>query len=278
MHFKLGSQILWLMTSKASSSKRLIYVKAAIHVILMLIAGFFLVIFFLGGIMGAFLSGDVTLFIGGLFFFILFVIVGTVAKRFESAYEEFERLRGIRRKTTREAFKESLPLFSAIIFTLVFAWIFESYFLSFPPTVSSDLAREMLKTILTIDGILIGFYGVILAQLLWAVHSKGNVIYEQMLSSREDENAIRELDLEVEKLARTKRAVIGSVFFAMMPLLASILLSLSKLPLTKNVEPVSPRILLFDPLLALIVGIVLLAVVMFQIDLLPRLEHSHAKH
>jgi hypothetical protein len=256
------------------TSKRAAYVKAVLYLILTLIAGFFLVIFFLGGIVGLLLTGDLTLLIGGIFFFALFLIVGTIAKKFEPAWKEFERIKGIRRKTTREAFKESLPSFITIVLALIFAWIFESYFLSFPPNLSPDLAREMLKAILTIDGILIGFFGVVLAQLLWAVHSKGNVIYEQMLAYKEDATAIRELNDEVEILARTKRVIIVSFFYSMMPLLASILLCLSKLPLIDNMEPVSPRRLLFDPLLALIVGIILLAIITFQVDLLPQLKHN----
>lgn len=258
------------MTSEKTLSKRSLYIKVALYVILMLVAGFFLVIFFLGGIVGAILAGNITLFFGGIFFLILFIVVGTIAKRLEPAWEEFERLRGIEPKTTREAFREGLPLIATIILTLFFGYIFESYIISFPTSISPDMAKDLLKAILTIDGILIGFYGVVLAQLLWAVHSKGNVIYEQMIAHRENSALLEELSNEVKRLARSKRVVIGYFFFSMMPLLASILLSLNRLPLVESVEPIPSRTLLFDPLLALIVGIVLLAVSMFQLDLLPR--------
>jgi len=253
-------------------SKRAIYLKAALYVVLMLVAGFFLVIFVLGGIFGSLLTGNLKPLFGGVVFFVLFIVVGSVAKKFETAWEEFERLRGIRQRTMRESFKESLPLFLMIMFTLVFAWIFESYFLSFPPSISPELAREMLKTILTVDGILIGFDGVVLAQLLWAIHSKGNIIYERIIEQIEEQETLHELKEAVKRLGRKRLGVIASIFYSMMPLLASILLSLHRLPLAYGLEQVSPRTLLFDPLLGLIMGVILLVLVMLQTNLLPSLE------
>ena len=195
--------------------------------------------------------------------------MGTVAKRFESAWEQFEQMRGIRPKTTREAFKDSLPFVLMLLLVLVFAYVFETYFLSFPYTISPSLARDMLKSILTIDGILIGFYGVVLAQFLWAIHSKGNVIYEQMIAHGDDNDTIQKLNDEVRRLSRTRTATVGSVFFSMMPLLASILLCLNKLPMTESDNPIATKSLMFDPILALIAGIMLLSITTLQVRLLP---------
>jgi hypothetical protein len=258
------------MTSETTGSRRLIYLKAALFVILMLVAGFFLVIFFIAGIIGALVTGDYTLFIGGVFFFILFILVGSIAKKLEPAWKEFEDVRGIKPKSTREALKDSLPFLAILILTMVLGFLLESYFLSFPPTISPDLAQEMLKSILTIDGILIGFCGVVLAQFLWAIHSKGNVIYEQMITHKGDEATIQNLNGELERLGRTRLTVIASVFYSMMPLLASILLCLSNLTLIEGNEPISTKTLMFNPILTLMVGIMLLAIVTLQTSLLPR--------
>jgi len=249
--------------------RKTIYIKAAFYVVLMLVAGFFLVIFFIGGIVGAIITGDYALLAGGSLFFILFLLVGAIAKRFESAWEQFEQMKGIQPKTTREAFKDSLPFVLILLLVLVFAYVFETYFLSFPLSISPSLAREMLKSILTIDGILIGFYGIILAQFLWAIHSKGNVIYEQMIVHRNDNDTMQNLNDEVRRLSRTKMVAIGSVFYSMMPLLASILLCLNKLPMTESNDPIATRTLILDPLLALIAGIMLLSITTLQISLLP---------
>lgn len=258
--------------SQQITSRKTTYVKAALFIILVLVAGFFLVIFFLAGIIGALLTGDFTLFFGGVIFFIISMALTAVARRLEPAWEEFERIRGIRPKTRREALKESLPFFGTILFTIVFAWIFESYFVSFHPTISPDLAKEILKAILTVDGILIGFYGVILAQVLSAIHSRGNVIYEQMIEKREDEPILQELNREVERLGRSRMLTIGAVFYSMMPLLASILLCLSRLTLIEATNQISTRELMFDPILAMIVGIVLLALTMLQTNPLPKMD------
>lgn len=227
------------MATKVTSSRKSIYLKSALFVILTLIAGFFLVIFFFAGVVGALVTRDYTLFIGGLLFFILFMIVGSVAKRLEPAWREFENLRGIRPKSTREALKDSLPFWSVLILTFIIGFLMESYFGSFTSTVSPNLAQEMLKSILTVDGILIGFDGVVLAQFLWAIHSKGNVIYEQMITPIGNEAVTLQLNNDVERLNRTRFAVIASVFYAMMPLLTSILLSLSKLTLIEANKPIS---------------------------------------
>lgn len=266
--------MIYQLMPQETASRKKIYVKAALFIILVLIAGFFLVIFFLAGVIGSLLTGDYTLFFGGVIFFILSMALAAAARKLESAWEEFERIRGIRPKKRREAFRESLPLFGIIIFTIVFAWIFESYFVSFPPSINPDLAKEMLKAILTVDGILIGFYGVILAQVLWALHSRGNIIYEQMIEKREDKTIFQELKQEAERLGKSRIVTIGAVFYSMMPLLASILLCLSKMTLIGDTVQISTRELMFDPILAMIVGIVLLAFTMLHTNLLPKVERS----
>jgi MFS family permease len=258
------------MTIERGSSKRATYLRATLYAILMLIAGFFLVIAFLGGIIGPLLTGNYALFAGGIIFFVLFLVVGTIAKKFEPAWQKFEELRGIKKKTTREALKDNATFIIMVLLTLAFGIIYESYFLSFPPTLPSILAQEILKSILTIDGILIGFSGVVLAQFLWAIHSKGNTIYEQMIVNRKEKDIIRELNEELWRLGKVRLAAIGAAFYSLMPLLASILICINHLPMTVGTEAVSPRTLLFDPILAMIAGIMLLAIGTFQINLLPR--------
>jgi len=260
------------MTELKEPSKKSIYLRAALFLVLVLVAGFFLVLFVLGGIIGSISTGDWEPLIGGAIYFVLFLIVMSIAKKFEKAWVEFERLIGIKQRTRRENLKESLPLVLLIIIALFFAWILESYFLSFPTSISPELAREMLKTILTVDGILIGFDGVILAQLLWAIHSKGNIIYEKILENPEQKQTLHELKNELKRLGRKRLGVIISMFYSMMPLLASILLCLNKLPLAYGIKEVSPRELLYDPISGLIVGVIILVYVMLYTNLLPSLE------
>jgi len=258
------------MTQETDSSKRRVYLEAALFAILVLAAAFFLFLAFVGGIVGALLTGNYTLFAGGAFFFILFVATAAVAKKLEPSWQRFEEIRGIKPKTTRESLKASFSFILIIVLALVLGLVYEEYFLSFPSTITSSLGQEMLKDILTIDGILMGLCGVVLAQFLWAIQSKGNMLYEQMILHRSDNAIITELNNELEKLSKTRLGAIASVFYSLMPLLASFLICLSKLPMTEETASLPPRALLFDPILALIAGAMLLTMTTLQVNLLPK--------
>ena len=146
----------------------------------------------------------------------------------------------------------------------------EWYFSLFSASISKVSAHEILGYILTIDGILLGFYGVILAQFLWAIHSKGNLIYEQMIANKTDDDVSTHLNEELSKLGKDRIWVIVGMFYATMPILASFLLCLTKLPLTEGNDTVSPRIVLYDPVTTLVVGIVLLVCIALMTNLLPK--------
>lgn len=260
------------MTELKEPSKRSIYLRALLFLGLTLLAGLFLVLFFFMGVFGSISTGDWNELIGGAIYFVLFIIVMSIAKKFEAAWTEFETLIGIKQRTRRETFKEIFPIFLFMSIALVFTWVIETYFLSFPTSISSELAKEMLKAILTIDGILIGFYGVVLAQLLWAIHSKGNIIYQTIIEKRNEKETLHELKKEIKRLSRTRLSVIILIFITMMPLLASILLSLNRMPLAYGIAEVSPRELLYDPISGLLTGILTLVYVMLYTNLLPSLE------
>jgi hypothetical protein len=50
----------------------------------------------------------------------------------------------------------------------------------------------------------------------------------------------------------------------------SFIICLSKLPLTETSPLPSPRVLVFDPIISLVVGVILLAMVSLSVNLLPR--------
>ena len=62
------------------------------------------------------------------------------------------------------------------------------------------------------------------------------------------------------------------MFYSIMPILASILLSLNRLTLAYGLEDVSSRELLYDPISGLTVGVIILIYVMLNTNLLPSLE------
>jgi hypothetical protein len=251
-------------------SKRALYFNAILYVILMLVAAFFLFFAFVGGIIGPLLTGNYLLLIGGVFFFLLFVLFGALAKKYEWAWQKLEESRGIKRKSFRENLRESSSFIIITLATITIGVVSEEYFISFPSKMSPALAQEILKSILTVDGIMIGFAGIVLAQFLSAIHSKGNILYEQIAKHRNDESVLSEINSEIDRLSRIRLTAIGAVFYSLMPILASFMISLSKLPLTENPILPSPRALLFDPVLALVVGVSLFAMVSIQVNLLPK--------
>jgi membrane protease YdiL (CAAX protease family) len=103
------------MNSETAKSKTKVYFRAILFVVFTVIAGFFLLIAFLGGLIGAFSTGDLWLAAGGIFYFVLFLVTMFIAKKFEPYWRKFEELRGLKRKTTRESIKENLPFLVTII-------------------------------------------------------------------------------------------------------------------------------------------------------------------
>jgi len=244
------------MNTEAEKPRKYLYLKVFLFVLLVLAALFLLLGAFLGGIIGAVITGNATLVVGGFILFVGFIILMLVAKKFEPAWKEYEQLKGVKKKTLRESMKDLLPFLAIMLSTLVLAVIFEEYFLNFPETMSSSLGKEILNSIITVDGILIGLCGVVLAQFLWALHSKGNVLFEQMVANYKDKVVTEWLNDELDNLNRVRAGTILTISFSVIPPLASLLFCLSKLPLTEGVDVVSTRTLLFDPITVMVVGVV----------------------
>jgi len=268
--FLAESVVLVTMNTGIAESKTKVYLRAILFIVLTIIAGFFLLIAFLGGIIGAFLTGNFGLVAGGIFYFVLFVVTMFIARKFEPDWRKFEELRGLKRKTTRESIKDGLPMLVVMISALVLAAIFEEYFLGFPSQISGSLGKEILNSILTIDGIIIGLCGVVLAQFLWAIHSKGNILFEQMIINRKDKEVTAWLNSELDSLSRVRFGTVVLIFFSVIPPLASFLFCLVRLPMTEGVEFVSAKSLLYDPITIMIVGVVALIWVTSQVNLLPK--------
>lgn len=252
-----------------------LYIKAALFLVFMFLAGISLLIFFIGGVIGSLVTGNYLLFLGGLFYFIIFIILTFIARKLEPAWEQLQSVLGFKPKpkTTREALKETAPTIALLIITISVYFGIDWYLTLYPSSINIGIAHEMLGSILTVDGILIGFNGVVLAQLLWAIHSKGNLIYEQMIKNRDQNYVVENLNEELNQLGRQRTVVISLMFYALMPILASFLLCLMKLPLTVaslGNQTISTRMVLYDPLAAMITGILLLAVVSLMANLLPK--------
>jgi hypothetical protein len=257
-------------------TSKIVYIKAVLFFVFLFLAAINLMIFFFVGVIGSLVTGSYLLFLGGLFYFFIFVILTFIARKLEPAWEEAQAALGFKPKpkTTKEAIKETAPSLALLLVSFIVYCGIEWYFTQFPSSITSKLAHEMLGSILTIDGILLGFYGVVLAQFLWAIHSKGNIIYEQLIANKDDECVVNSLIEDLSRLSKQRSAVIIGMFYAAMPILASFLLCLMKLPLTNSsgleTELVYARTILYDPLASLVTGIILLVAVSLMANLLPK--------
>ena len=83
-----------------------VYVKAALFLIFLFLTGLSLLGFFIGGVVGFLLTRDYLLFLGGLFYFVIFLFLAFITRKLEPAWEEAQAALGLKPKpkTTREAF------------------------------------------------------------------------------------------------------------------------------------------------------------------------------
>jgi len=235
---------------------------------IVIIFGFLSIIAFLS-------SGNVTSLIEAIFLFVIFLITMVGVKKLQPVWFEYQRMRGIKQKTRYEAIKDGLPDIGFWVLVFVFYWLFEYYFDTILfSSISAKLTKELLGNLITFDGILIGFFGIVFAQFLSAIHNKGNIIYKQMLQNHANPRKIHYLNRELNLLKKNRRVVIFSIFYAFGFLIISVLLSYGKITSLEQMEDIliSTRDMFFWPLLTTIAAIIAIIMSVFQLDLLPSIE------
>jgi MFS family permease len=275
--FKANSTLIQDMKQETNPKRKMTILRAILFMVLVLIAAFILLIAFVGGIIGALATGNYSLFAGGIILFLFAMAIALVAKKFESDFRQFQKYTGVKKKTTRELIKENLPFIFLLLASVVLAFVFEEYFLSFPSNISSSLGKEILNSMLTLDGIMIGFCGVVVAQFLWAIHSKGNILFEQMIVKNQEARTLELIDGELETLRKIRLEAIVTVFYSLIPILASFLICLMRLPMTEGVNVISTKALLYDPITSLLIGVFLLVWATAKVNLLPKSSRDFEK-
>ena len=231
-----------------------------------LIGFFFLVLSILGVVLWI-TSGDFSFLGAAVFFFALFIPCGYVVKRFETEWAKFERRRGYTQPTTTDTIKSTLKTLGYIIGSYLLIVFVDQYVGVFPKVVQTAIALEIAKAIVQVDGVLIGFCGLVFAQLFWAIHSQQNVVYEEILAFRRtnpenldeplrDKFFRKELDNRLKELEASRQSLIMNMLFAVVPFVLSILLALSKMGWSQSYPDGYPtRLLLWDPILWMWLGI-----------------------
>jgi len=102
----------------------------------------------------------------------------------------------------------------------------------FPQTMPPKTAFEILRMIVEVNGVLIGFSGIIFAQLLWALNSQQNIAYENLLQ----ELSKGDLETYLKKFDDRRRDLIVYVFFTSVLFLGSIINSLREMAIISRAE------------------------------------------
>jgi predicted nucleic acid-binding Zn ribbon protein len=201
---------------------------------------------------------DLNNLIGGGFFFLLLLGCSYVVYATDKALEEFRP----RTKMNREAIKKSMYSFLPTIVIFVSMYLLISYFGLFPTAISATLSLEVLKTLIQTDGFLIGFSGIVFAQMLWAIHNQQANIQKSILEEPFAPNERVTSDPReyyLEAFERKRKSMIILMFLVIALFLISILLSVNGMAQTEanTTMPTNPT--LTNPFLFMAYGILLFA-------------------
>jgi hypothetical protein len=175
----------------------------------------------------------------------------------------------------KKIIQQFLSYFLASISLAVAIFYFCYQFIGiFPEYVPISGANELLNISITVNGILLGFVGVIFAQLLSSIIDQQNVLFQRILEDSKEASsrleAIKYLDIR-----RNALSFIAVLTFVSLSL--SILISIVSLANISNLQPsdtYSSFGFLFLPLLFTVVAVVLLVLSLTALPMRPPIEKS----
>ena len=162
-----------------------------------------------------------------------------------------------------------------VIFCVIYAllYILISYLTIFPSTITPNLAMELLKAILQVNGFLIGFAGIIFAQLLRGLYSQQAALEQLRLKSAPEIVSPGSGSKYVSMIAdiKYKRQFLAvSAVLNVFCFVASIFSSLARIAWTwQEGPPHAVTFFLSEPLLFLTIGIMLLFFIIVYVELRP---------
>jgi GGDEF domain-containing protein len=159
------------------------------------------------------------------------------------------------RVLTVAKFLLSLAIDLALVLAIFYIVFY--YLKLFPDYLGIPVGDNLLQILITTNGVLLAFVGVIFAQLLSSTTDQQNVIYQRILEVT-DENLRTNLSELVNSLERKRIAIVLSTGTAFVAFTNSILLSLSTIAkdsLLKTTDTFSVYGLFYAPLISTVIGI-----------------------
>jgi hypothetical protein len=141
---------------------------------------------------------------------------------------------------------------------------------SFPDYIKVQGVTELMQSLVAVDGVILGFTGVVFAQLFSSVMDQQNTIFGRMLSNKK---IYHQYENFLEEYSKRKTALVISTISSFTLLLASILTSLVGLARmsTYNAtsDTYSPFFVSFFPLLFLVEAVFVLVIALVALPMGP---------
>lgn len=164
--------------------------------------------------------------------------------------------------------------FSALLVTLTIFYFSWSIIGVFPDYVPISTADDLFKIMIQANGILLGFVGIVFAQLLSSIMSQQTILYQNILENPEKANNKKE-SLTFLGFRRNGLSLIAvSTFFS---LLLSIFISMANIARNSQFQPTDVYAtfgFLFGPLLCTVIAIVLLILAFTALPMTPQLKEE----
>jgi hypothetical protein len=182
------------------------------------------------------------------------------------------------RKPSRKELKLAFinPVF---VVEVVFLVIFLSTFgivASFPDYIKVQGTIDLMKALVDVDGILLGFVGIVFAQLFSSVFEQQNIIFQRKLDNPKQQSYY---DIYLKEYSKRKKTLVTATIATFTLLLISILLSLISLARVSLYDPLkdtyAPFGLTFGPMIALVEAVAILVIALVGVSTeLPKVNSS----
>lgn len=189
----------------------------------------------------------------------------TVTKTFSIKHAISKRLSWKTIKEWLVSFITTVAIAVIILLVIIISVNILNNFLSgyFPKVVEKSLVVEILKGIIQVDGILLGFNGVVYAQLLWSVNSFQNTISQKIFDTNGDKKSLLE---GLKSLQSERRILILALLFVAILYLGSIYYALAHMAWTGDAQWTGSMPILgfiYIPTILLFAGTVISMVIAF---------------
>ena len=161
-----------------------------------------------------------------------------------------------------------ITLFEAVFIIAFFiAFAISSWF---PDYIKVQGATDLMKALVDVEGVLLGFVGIVYAQLFYSIMNQQNTIFEKMLSNLKKYSQFESF---LKEYSNRKKLLIIATIATFTFMLLSILASLVGLAILSNFDPVvdtyAPFSLTLFPMFCLIQAIAILVIALVGLPTEP---------